>query len=89
MGMKAYSMDLRHRVFANLSEESHRQTARRFRVSESFVYGLKKRYRETGSLLPKLHGGGQKRRVDEVGARYIEQVVAEAPELTLSDLCQR
>lgn len=53
------------------------------------MYSLKKRYREAGTLAPKAHGGGQKRRVDEAGARYIQQVLAEEPDLTLNELCQR
>jgi transposase len=87
--MKAYSMDLRQRVYTNLARESIRQTAERFRVSEYFVYGLKKRYQEAGTLAPKAHGGGQTRRVDETGARYLEQLLAEEPDLTLNELCQR
>lgn len=87
--MKAYSMDLRQRVYAHLEKESIRRTAKWFQVSEYFVYSLKKRYREAGTLAPKAHGGGQKRRVDEVGARYIEQVLAEKSDITLNELCQR
>ena len=87
--MKAYSMDLRQRVYSTLEGESIRQTAERFEVSEYFVYSLKKRYREAGTLAPKAHGGGQKRRVDEAGSRYIQQVLAEEPDSTLNELCQR
>ena len=87
--MKAYSMDLRQRVYSTLERESIRRTAERFEVSEYFVYSLKKRYREAGTLAPKAHGGGQKRTVDEAGARCMQQVLAEEPDLTLNELCQR
>jgi transposase len=42
--MRAYSMDIRERVIENLDHESMRKTAKRFRVSEYFVYRLKQRY---------------------------------------------
>lgn len=87
--MKAYSMDLRQRVYGALEKESIRRTAARFEVSETFIYSLKKRYRETGMLAPRGHGGGQRRRVDEAGSRYLQQVLAEAPDLTLNALCRR
>lgn len=41
--MRAYSMDIRERVIKNLDHESMRKTAKRFRVSEYFVYRLKQR----------------------------------------------
>lgn len=87
--MKAYSMDLRQRIYGALERGSIRRTAERFEVSEYFVYSLKKRYRQAGTLAPKAHSGGQKRRVDEAGSRYIKQVWAEEPDLTLNELCQR
>ena len=87
--MKAYSMDLRQRIYGALERESIRRTAERFEVSEYFMYSLKKRYRQAGTLAPKAHRGGQKRRVDEAGSRYIKQVLAEEPDLTLNELCQR
>jgi transposase len=88
-GMKAYSMDLRQRVYGALERGSIRGTAARFEVSETFIYSLKKRYREAGTLAPRGHRGGQRRRVDEAGSRYLQQVLAEAPDLTLNELCQR
>jgi transposase len=87
--MKAYSMDLRQRVYGVLEKESIRCTAARFEVSEMFIYSLKKRYREAGTLAPRGHSGGQRRRVDEAGSRYLQQVLAKAPDLTLHELCRR
>jgi transposase len=46
----AYSVDLRERVLANLEEESMRRTAKRFRMSLSSVYRIKRHYQETGQL---------------------------------------
>ena len=59
--MRPYSDDLRVRIIAAIErgEESWRQIARRFVVSVSCVIRLVQRYRETGTVQPKPHGGGQ------------------------------
>jgi transposase len=87
--MRAYSMDIRERVIENLDQESIRKTAKRFRVSDYFVYRLKQQYREAGTLAPKPHEGGHGPLVDEAGGEFIRAVLAEAPELTLNELCAR
>jgi transposase len=87
--MRAYSIDIRGRVIENLDQESMRKTAKRFRVSEYFVYRLKQRYKEAGTLAPKPHGGGHGPIVDEGGGEFIRGVLAEAPDLTLNELCER
>src|ERR671916_390687 len=81
--MRAYSMDIRERVIENLDHESMRKTAKRFRVSDYFVYRLKQRYREAGTLAPKPHGGGHGPLVDEAGGEFIRAVLAEASDSTL------
>jgi len=87
--MRAYSMDIREGVIENLDQESMRKTAKRFRVSEYFVYRLKQRYREAGTLAPRPHGGGHGPLVDEAGGEFIRTVLAEASDLTLNELCER
>ena len=84
--MRAYSIDIRERVIENLDQESMRKTAKRFRVSDYFVYRLKQRYKEAGTLAPKPHGGGHGPLVDEGGGEFIRGVLAEAPDLTLDGL---
>jgi transposase len=86
--MKAYSMDIRERVIENLEQESMRKTAKRFRVSDYFVYRLKQCYNEVGTLAPKPHGGGHGPRVEEAGGEFLRAVLTEAPDLTLNELCQ-
>ena len=56
----AYSMDLRQRIINayEAKEGSPRNLAKRFQVSLSFVKRLVIRYRETGLVKPKPHGGG-------------------------------
>ena len=87
--MRAYSIDIRERVIENLDQESMRKTAKRFRVSDYFVYRLKQRYREAGTLAPRPHGGGHGPLVDEAGGEFLRGVLTEAPELTLNELCAR
>jgi transposase len=59
------------------------------RVSDYFVYRLKQRYKEVGTLAPKPHGGGHGPLVDEAGGEFLRAVLAEAPDLTLKELCER
>ena len=58
--MRPYSKDLRERVAAviDAGECSHRQAAKLFRVSVSFVTRLMPRRRQAGTLAPEPHGGG-------------------------------
>src|SRR2546430_17483398 len=86
--MRAYSMDIRERVIENLDQESMRKTAKRFRVSEYFVYRLKQRHREAGTLAPQPHGGGHGPLVDEAGGGFLRAVLAEASDLTSNERCE-
>lgn len=50
------------------------QTADRFHVSYSFVWKLLERYRETGKVNPKPHGGGAKPKLNQQQvAKLVEQ----------------
>jgi transposase len=58
---KAYSLDLRERVFGawQRGEGSQARIAVRFGVSERFVRGVVRRQRESGGVAAKAHGGGR------------------------------
>jgi transposase len=58
--MKAYSIDLRQKIIDayNNREDSQRKLAKRFSVSLTFIQKLLKRYRNNGTVEPKVHGGG-------------------------------
>jgi transposase len=86
--MKAYSMDLRERVVAacDRGEGTREEIARRFRVGIAWVYRLLQRRRETGSIEPKPHGGGQKPAFDPPAAERLRQAVADRPDATLEEL---
>lgn len=84
----AYSVDLRERMLANLEEESMRATARRFRMSLSSVYRIKRRYEATGQLHAK-RSGGRRAAVDPEGAAWLQDLVSHEPDLTLAALSER
>lgn len=65
--MKPYSNDLRIKIVEAYQnkEGSMRQLAKRFSVSLYFIATLLKRYKETGKVDPKPHGGGQQPKIDE------------------------
>ena len=58
--MRPYSTDLRLKIVQAYErrEGSQRDLARHFGVSASCLQALLQRYRQTGSVAPKPHGGG-------------------------------
>jgi transposase len=86
--MAAYSMDLRERVVAACDDglDTRSEIAERFRVSESWIRRLLQRRRETGSITPRPHGGGQPPAFDGVAAKRLRQAVAADPDATLVEL---
>jgi transposase len=88
--MKTYSMDLRERVVAacDRGEGTREEIARRFCVGVAWVYRLLQRRRQTGSIEPKPHGGGQKPAFDPVATDRLRQAVADCPDATLDELRQ-
>jgi transposase len=89
--MKAYSHDIRLRIIKTYQngEGSQRQIAARFEVSLSFVRGLLRRFRETGSIEPRPHGGGPAPRMGERDLELIRELLREDPGATLEELCER
>ena len=57
--MRAYSLDLRQRILEAVlrGHLTQAEVAERFSVSLSFVEKLLRRYRTSGSLMPRPHGG--------------------------------
>ena len=86
--MKAYSIDLRERVLAacDQAEGTREQVAKRFGVSLAWVYRLRQRHRQTGSIAPRPHGGGQRPAFDAAAADRLRQAVADRPDATLVEL---
>ncbi len=86
--MAAYSMDLRERVVAACDEglDTRAEVAERFSVSPSWVRRLLQRRRQTGSIAPRPHGGGQPPAFDGAAAERLRQAVAADPDATLKEL---
>jgi transposase len=86
--MNAYSMDLRERVVAacDRGEGTREQIDRRFCVSVPWVYKLLARRRQTGSIAPKPHGGGQPPAFRGEGADRLREAVEDCPDATLEEL---
>jgi transposase len=73
--MKAYSLDLRERVIAMLTETgSQPQVAKHFKVSLATVENWWRRWRETDDLTPRPHAGGAAHALQPSGAAIREAV---------------
>lgn len=70
-------------------EGSQRQLAERFKVSLSFVRDLTRRYRETGKVEPKPHGGGAVAKLGVANLPVVQALVEAQPEALLEELCER
>src|SRR4051812_46564484 len=86
--MRPYSMDLRERVIAACDEgiDTRAEVAERFSVSQSWVRRLLQRRRETGSIAPKPHGGGQPPAFEGEAAERLRAAVAADDDATLEEL---
>jgi transposase len=85
------SVDLRQRIITayQAKEGSQRQLAERFKVSFSFVRDLTRRYRQTGSVEPKPHGGGAVAKLGAAQLPIVEALVEAQPDAILEELCER
>lgn len=75
---KAYSLDLRRRVWRAWQdgEGSQTQIAARFAVSVSFVRDLSRRFRQSGDVAARAHGGGRTSSASATVCGQIEALVA-------------
>jgi transposase len=89
--MTPYSQDLRQRVLDTVrrGEGSLRQIARRFLVSVSFVTRLLRTHRDTGSLEPKPHGGGNPAVLTPEDLERLRELIRRQPDATLEECRQR
>jgi transposase len=83
---KAYSMDLRERVMADVDSDIPVATvARKWRVSQWWIYSLLKRRRETGSIAAGQHGGHKARALAD-SVDTLKTLIREQPDATLDEL---
>ena len=87
--MGPYSNDLRKKVLEAYEKEDSTiaSVAKQFSVSINFVWLLLDRYRKTGSVEPKPHGGGQPAKIPEQRVNHLRVLVAEHSDATLEELC--
>jgi len=88
MGMKTYSLDLRERVTKAYDQKvgAQAEIARLFGVSVPWIKKLLRQLRETGSLAPKPHGGGQQPAFDGEELENLKELVGQNPDATLREL---
>jgi putative transposase len=88
--MGPYSIDFRLKVIRayERGEGSQRQLARVFGVSLSFVQALLQRYRRTGSVAPKPHGGGNPGKMRGQWAT-VERLHHHQPDASLAERCEQ
>lgn len=86
--MKPYSMDLRHRVVAAYEngEGTQAELAETFGVSVPWIEKVVRRWRETGSVAPKPHGGGRRPKISGRKEERLRKIVEESPDATLEEL---
>lgn len=89
--MRSYSRDLRTRIVHAYEhrEGSMRQLAARFCVSLSCVRDLLTRYRTTGDVAPKPHGGSYPAKLNAAGCDAVKTLVHATPDATLQELRTR
>ena len=88
--MGPYPVELRWRVVdAHLNGKgSLTEIAEQFSVSESFVCAMIAQYRQTGSVVPRPHGGGR-HKLGWKGDAKLRALVGADPDATLDELCAR
>jgi transposase len=90
-GMEAFSMDLRQRVWDALvgrkeTGDTIEDIAKRFEVSEQWIYKLQRRFNDEKTLEPKPHGGGQPLKVSEELEQRLCDKLLEQPDASLAEL---
>jgi transposase len=87
--MRAYSMDLRQRVWADCQVGMKTPAvAQKYSVSQSWVRRLKQRQKATGSLAPRPPSPGRPVTLAPHEAR-VRELVRDDPDATLNELRQR
>jgi len=89
--MKAYSLDLRQKIVDayGCGDISQRKLAENFGVALSFVQNLLKRYRELGTVGPKVRTEQTPTKLNAEQLEILRQLVAAQPDATLSELRER
>lgn len=89
--MRPISVDLRMRIVAAVEagDQSLRELAELFSVDLSTIVRLLQRYRSTGCVDPKPHGGGPHPKLDAQATARLLELVRQQPDATLAELRRR
>lgn len=89
--MRPYSPDLRQKIVdAYLrGDRSQRQLAKDFGVALSFIHKLIKRYRETGSIAPKVRTSQTPTKLNPEQLEVLKTLISEQNDATLPELQER
>ncbi len=84
---KAYSFDLRRKVFAawQKADSSQAEVAARFGVSASFVRDLSALHRQTGDVAPRPRGGCQRSLATPAALEHLTGLVAAHNDHTIAE----
>jgi transposase len=85
-----YSTDLRQRVVDAYNEDimtTYAQVAERFRVSESFVSSILRRYRNSGSVEPVIRQEQTPTKLSAEQLSLLKKLIEEDNDATLQELC--
>jgi transposase len=89
--MQPYSLDLRQKILDRYQKGdiSQRELAQQFGVAVSFIETLLKRYRETGTIAPKVRTQQTPTKLNDEQLTVLEQLVEAQNDATLAELCER
>jgi transposase len=84
---KAYSLDLRRRAFEawQAGEGTQAQVAARFKLSASCLRDLARRFRESGDVAAKAHGGGRRPLLPPAGQEHLAGLVTARADDTIQE----
>lgn len=87
----AYSTDLRTRVIDawTAKEGTQAQLAERFKVSESFVKRVLRRFRTSGAIEAKPRGATVAPTIDEAALKLVQGWIEQKPDILLQELCEK
>lgn len=86
--MRSLSLDLRSRIVALIEAGEHTlgELAELFAVDVSTIWRLWQRYRNTGSIVPKPHGGGMPAKLNAEAVAWLLERIQQQPDATLAEL---
>lgn len=88
--MEACSLDLRERIVRAVDAGQTRlAVATRFQVSDAVIGKLWRRRRQTGSIAPKAHAGGNRPAWDAAAPEALRELVRADPDATPAEPCDR